>query len=276
MNSSPCDRFLPSGDLMHNVESLLRAHTSGLLGGSQMPEDAVVGVIPDDKLLDVLSLSMCLNYQRNSYGLWTAVRSSWNDESTRWVFDPSAVAVADESLLREALTKHKVALQPNKHVATWQRVARTIAGSFGGSFAGLIEAGGESVASTRNIVQVDRKSEFPYFSGPKIFNYWAYVVGDYCSVAWSDRSEISIAPDTHILQASVHLGICSEDVLDGTQASRLLVAAAWRSALDGSGISPIDVHTPLWLWSRLGFPQVVSAAAGAEVLERPAGQVRLF
>ena len=78
----------------------------------------------------------------------------------------------------------------------------------------------------------------------------------YCNVVWSDRAEISIAPDTHILQSSVRLGVAPVSVLDGSAKSRELVALQWKELLEGSQFAPIDIHTPLWLWSRGGFIEI--------------------
>ncbi|WP_230199470.1 hypothetical protein [Bacillus ndiopicus] len=58
------------------------------------------------------------------------------------------------------------------------------------------------------------------------------------------------------MKATVQLGLCSADVLNGTSEDRKVVAEAWEQALHGSGLAPIDVHTPLWLWSRAGFPVI--------------------
>lgn len=49
--------------------------------------------------------------------------------------------------------------------------------------------------------------------------------------------------------ASVRLGLVSEAA---AQPER--VAARWSEALAATALSPIDMHTPLWLWSRAGFP----------------------
>jgi len=106
-------------------------------------------------------------------------------------------------------------------------------------------------------MQGTRKSDFPYLSGPKIFNYWLYVVESYTDICWNSRELMTIAPDTHILKATVKLGLCSEEVLKGGTDDRKIVANAWERALKGTGIVPIDVHTPLWLWSRAGFPALV-------------------
>lgn len=75
-------------------------------------------------------------------------------------------------------------------------------------------------------MQGTRKSDFPYLSGPKIFNYWLYVLEKYTKVSWKSRELITIAPDTHILKATVKLGLCSEEVLNGGADDRHTVATA--------------------------------------------------
>ncbi|MED1726320.1 hypothetical protein [Brevibacillus parabrevis] len=146
-------------------------------------------------------------------------------------------------------------MQPNRHPEIWKSVSTGIThSSLKGDVAGMLESVQFDIASLKNMMQVTRKREFPYLSGPKIFNYWLYVMKTYTGVKWKSRELITIAPDTHIMKATVKLGLCSSDVLDGTAEDRNLVAEAWEEALRGSGLAPIDVHTPLWLWSRAGFP----------------------
>lgn len=92
---------------------------------------------------------------------------------------------------------HKIALQPNKHPLIWSKIAASLHQN-GGTLQ-LIQNHKSSIAEPRNYVQKTHKPNFPYLSGPKIFNYWLFVMEAYCGVKWIDREEISIAPDTHIL-----------------------------------------------------------------------------
>ena len=57
--------------IMAKVEKLLQLYHMGKLGGEVMPEDANPGFSPAS-LENYLyfTLSMALNYQRNSYTLW--------------------------------------------------------------------------------------------------------------------------------------------------------------------------------------------------------------
>ena len=240
---------------LKNINNLMRMHSEGLLGGETMPEDILIGVVSEEDLLEVLTLAMALNYQRNSYKLWESVVKAYQDEETRWIFNPSIVVNRDIDVIREALLLHRVGLQPNRHPEIWQRVARGIVHSSAkGNVLGLIESVQFDIHSLKELMQGTRKYDFPYLSGPKIFNYWLYVVESYTEICWNSRELMTIAPDTHILKATVKLGLCSEEVLRGETNDRKIVANAWERVLKGTGIIPIDVHTPLWLWSRAGFP----------------------
>ncbi|EEL92999.1 hypothetical protein CN445_29200 [Bacillus cereus] len=245
--------------LLKNVKSLLKMHSEGFLGGEVMPEDVLIHVVPDHKLMDVLTLAMALNYQRNSYTLWEAVVKAYQDEATKWIFSPNVAANSEIDILRNALLLHRVALQPNRHPEIWKRVAIGIVQSSPkGNVQGLIESVQFDISSLKKIMQGTRKSDFPYLSGPKIFNYWLYVLESYSNVSWKSRELITIAPDTHILKATVKLGLCSSEVLNGTAENRQTVAKVWENVLMGSEIPPIDIHTPLWLWSRAGFPPLLN------------------
>lgn len=243
--------------LLLNIQKLRQMHKTGLLGGEVMPEDALINVVPEGELANVLTLGMVLNYQRNSYTLWQSVAQAYLDPATRWIFNPRKLLERSIEDLREDLLQHRVALQPNRHPEIWYRVAQGIVqSSLKGDVQGLIESANCDIAILKEIMQESRKKEFPYLSGPKIFNYWLYVLEDYAGVKWNSRELITVAPDTHILKATVKLGLCTSEVLNGTADDRQTVAEAWEKALLGSGLTPIDVHTPLWLWSRAGFPHL--------------------
>lgn len=73
----------------------------------------------------------------------------------------------------------------------------------------------------------------------------------YGEVPLKNRSYIEIAPDTHVLQASIKLKVISQKEADSM--SRDTISQIWRTLLKESTIDPIDVHSPLWFWSRSGF-----------------------
>ncbi len=73
----------------------------------------------------------------------------------------------------------------------------------------------------------------------------------YGGIMLTNRDYIEIAPDTHITQCSVKLGVITAE--EARNLTKDAISEKWRLLLQGSGIDPIDMHSPLWFWSRNGF-----------------------
>lgn len=217
-----------------------------------MPEDSNPGVEKMNREVRIayFTLPMALNYQRDSYKLWEATLKTFNDPETRFVFDVEKVSKSSENRVRAALMKYKVALQPNKHINTWRTIAKTIYENWG-SFEKFFDATKGDFLTLKQVVNIEYKKGFPYLSGPKIFNYWSFIISTYGGVSLTNRDHIEIAPDTHITQCSVKLGVISSH--EALSLTKDAISAKWRELLKESGIDPIDMHPPLWFWSRNGF-----------------------
>lgn len=76
-------------EILKKVDILYLMWKQGKLGGEVMPEDANPGL--ERKSLEnylYFTLPMALNYQRNSYTLWENALKTYNDEQTKFVFNP--------------------------------------------------------------------------------------------------------------------------------------------------------------------------------------------
>lgn len=239
-------------EIIAAVRTLCALHKQGALGGARMPEDANPGLEKNSRdNFHYFTLPMALNYQRNSYRLWESALETFADPDTRFVFAPEAVALSGRSALCAALTKHGLALQPNRHTAIWETICETLVGHYSGDVRTLFESNNNDIALIREEVQITQKKGFPYLSGVKIANYWLYVMTRYTGADLRNRQCLSVAPDTHVIQASVMLGVVEDNADEN--ALRPRVAEAWTAILAGTDLCPIDVHTPLWLWSRRRF-----------------------
>ena len=235
-------------------QNLLKAYKNGRLGQTIMPEDSNPGFSDRDRelCLAYFTLPMALNYQRDSYKLWQSTLKTFVDPKTRFVFDVSEISLKSEEEIRKALLKYKLALQPNKHINTWRTIAKTIKDNWG-SFENFINFINGDFLKLKQTIQYDFKKGFPYLSGPKIFNYWSFIISNdrYGNVELKNRDYIEIAPDTHITQCSVKLGVITKK--EAETISKDEISERWRKLLKGSDIDPIDMHPPLWFWSRNGF-----------------------
>lgn len=239
-------------EILKRVEKLVALYHAGDLGGERMPEDANPHLEKhSDENLLYFTLPMALNYQRNSYSLWESALATWNDTATKDVFCPAKVLKMSEGQLREKLTKHKVAIQPNKQPQIWKTLCSTFQKKFDGSVKMFFEKFDFDVKLIKTYIS-QNKRDFPYLSGTKIVNYWLYVMSQQSGFEFKNRKDISVAPDTHVLQASERLGVVTSEELKKSNA-RELVSKRWEEILQGSKFEPIDIHTPFWLWSRNGF-----------------------
>jgi len=217
-----------------------------------MPEDSNPGFSEKEKewRLAYFSLPMSLNYQRDSYKLWEAALKTYKDKQTKEIFSVERVCKLSVEELRKKLTKYKVALQPNKHIATWKTISETVFNNWGG-FGNLFESAENDLIIIKEWLCTKYKKGFLYLSGPKIFNYWSFIISTYGQVPLKNKQLIEIAPDTHVTKCSVVLGLITS--LEAEKLSKEEISKRWREALRGSEIDPIEMHPPLWFWSRNGF-----------------------
>ncbi len=238
--------------ILDKVYKLKALYKEGALGGEVMPEDSNPDLPLDSEQNYIyFTLPMALNYQRNSYVLWQQALKTYQDKNTFDVFNPRSVIAMPEQELREKLTKYKVALQPNKQPVIWHKLCETLCRDFDGSIKTFFQKFDYNIFQIKEYI-MSHKKDFPYLSGDKILNYWLYVMTEYTSGIFSHRESITIAPDTHVLQASIKLGIIQEKDLTRSDI-RVYTSEKWSALLAGTDLVPIDMHTPLWLWSRNGF-----------------------
>lgn len=236
--------------VLKRVERLIKAYQEGLLGGEKMPEHENPCLEKASKENYMyFTLPMALNYQRNSYVLWECANRLYKDEPS--LFDSRSVSKIAEEKLRELLAAYKVALQPNKQPVIWKTLCNTINYRFDGDIRNFFKEMGYEVARIKDYIQKNKK-DFPYLGGTKICNYWLYVMEQYTDAAFVDRENITVAPDTHVIQASTKLGIITQQEAEMPCAQEIAVNR-WHDLLEATDYVPIDVHTPMWLWSRGKF-----------------------
>jgi hypothetical protein len=238
--------------IIQNCRTLLQAYKKGKLGYMKMPEDSNPSFSDEDKEIRLVyfTLPMALNYQRDSYKLWESVLKTFQDNETKIIFNIKNSANLDEEKLREYLIKYKIALQPNKHIATWQKISKTILENWG-SISNLLEYANYDFLKLKDIIQNKFKKGFPYLSGPKIFNYWSFIIQEYGKIKLKNSEFIEIAPDTHITKCSVILGVINQEESENLTKDK--ISERWREILKETEINPIDMHPPLWFWSRNNF-----------------------
>lgn len=236
-------------NLLPWLRLLLDVYWAGKLGGTTHEVFPDVAKSCRENYL-YFTLAPALNFQRASEGLWRSALATYSDETTQFVFFPENVRGGEERY-RTALTRHGLALQPVKHTSIWYRLCSTLSERHGGDPRALLEYCDCDVPTIKEYLAENRRL-FPYLSGPKLSNYWLYMLLSFTDVDLKHREEISIIPDVHVRKATVRLGLADVRAAEDP----MYVAEIWRRVLGGSGLVPIDLHAPLWRWSRAAFPDI--------------------
>ncbi len=137
----------------------------------------------------------------------------------------------------------------------WIALCTTFVELFNGDIRQLFDMLDNDVDKIRDYIQKQNKKKFPYLSGTKICNYWLYVIYQYTDRKYKNMECLTVAPDTHVVQATHKLGLINDEELNRNDV-QLIVIDRWNELLKGTEFKPIDIHTPLWLWSRNGFKEV--------------------
>lgn len=196
------------------------------------------------------TLPCSINFQRSSPSLWKSALDTYNDAETRFLFDPELVVNTSMADVQSGMKKHKLALQYNKHPHIWKTISHTLVDKFEGDPRRIIAIGENSIPKIIQILNANKQG-FPYLSGLKISNYWLFILSRFTNVQYTDAQQLSIIPDTHVIRASIHMGL----VPNGSNAQ--LVDKIWRSILDELSIPPGEMHSALWLWSRNQFHPII-------------------
>ncbi len=242
-------------EVLKKCEILMIMYKKGLLGGEVMPEDENPHL--DNASLEnflYFTLPMSLNYQRNSYTLWEGANKTFHDPETKFVFYPDEVVKRSFEEVQTALVKYKVALQKNKQTEIWIKLCQTFINLFAGDIRLLLSNCNNDVNEIRDFI-VCHKKDFPYISGTKLVNYWLYVIMQYTNIRYVNPECLTVAPDTHVVKATNRLGLISDEELESSNVQEIVIDR-WNKLFMNTPYKPIDIHTPLWLWSRNGFREL--------------------
>lgn len=241
---------------LKKIENLYNAYKEGKLGGEFMPEDENPNLEKSSKEnFNYFTLPMALNYQRNSYKLWESAKKTYIDPETNFIFNTKDVINSSFEDVQRALIKYRLALQKDKQTQIWIKLCNTIETILNGDIRNLFKINNFDVNKIRKYMQIDHKKDFPYLSGNKLCNYWMYVIYQYTNINYINREALTIAPDIHVLRSSVKFEIITQKEFESSNA-QILCINNWNEILKGTKFTPIDIHTPLWLWGRSGFKEI--------------------
>jgi hypothetical protein len=180
--------------------------------------------------------------------MWSSALKTYQDKETNYLFYPEKVVKTDYSKVMRDLRKHKLSMQPTKHCNIWIALSKTLVTYYNNDPRLILKEKDFDVVEIINLLQKEKKEIFPYLGGQKLSNYWLFILSHFTDVKFKNVEEISIIPDTHVIKSSIQLG-----VVDEKSADPKTVELAWRPILKQLSISPTEMHSALWRWSRENF-----------------------
>jgi flagellar biosynthesis/type III secretory pathway chaperone len=234
-------------EILERIYKLKDIYDDGLI--PQLHKHEVNPNLPKESRENYLyfTLPVCLNFQRSSPAMWSSALATYIDPKTNYLFYPEEVVKREFHEIQNDLLKHKLALQKNKHVQIWQTLSETLYNDYSSDPRKLIEEANSDVDTIIRLLQESDKKKFPYLRGPKMSNYWLFILNQFSDIQLKNLQNLSIIPDTHVIQCSVHLEIV------GKNPKAEEVAKKWKELLLGTKLTTVELHPILWNWSRNKF-----------------------
>lgn len=204
-----------------------------------------------------ITLVVSIDYQRNADQLWDAGRKTFEDERTRWLFNPNEVVKKSHSEIVQAMKMHKLAKKPQKDTSIWFNVSKSLFEAYESDPKNLIEqCNNDALIIFNKKFDLRFKRSFPFLSGDKIFPLWIRMLHDNVKMDLSNLDKVPIPVDVHIARATFTTG-CLAGKYKGTISDvKDKIDEAWKKTLESIRhprlVYRLQLDEPLWHLSKYG------------------------
>ncbi|MEM0024778.1 MAG: hypothetical protein QXV98_03630 [Thermofilaceae archaeon] len=203
-----------------------------------------------------ITLTVALDYRRDSDKLWAAARRTFEDERTRWLFFPEEVVKRERREVEEAMKTYGIYIQKND-VDAWIRISHGLFTFYGSDPLNIVK---ECDFDAQEVFNKKRdqtfKKNFPYLTGDKIFALWIRMLYDVAGIQLKNLDKVPIPVDVHVARATFTTGGLTgkyEGMLSNV-AHR--IDKVWENAVKLARHPELtfrlQLDEPLWLLSRHG------------------------
>jgi hypothetical protein len=241
--------------------------TEGIHGMHDMPEDKPPRCVKQGSLDHTifLTLTVAIDYQRDAHALWDAARATWEDPTTRYLFDLNDVSTVSFGRELQDMQKHRLSKKHEKDAGIWRTVAGSFARKWGGDPRNFLADCGWDAPTVLQRLKDDHhstdggmKKDFPYLGGNKIGPLWLRMLRDNAGVATlRNLEQVPIPVDIHIARASLCLGVVKGEYSGTIDPIFQDIRKAWAESVKGLEVEErpmiaLDVDEPLWHLSKFG------------------------
>jgi len=241
--------------------------TSGIHGLKEMPEDMLPAGVAESSLEHLLfiTLTVSIDYQRDSVALWEKARAAFENPQTRYLFDPHSAHETSCEKFKQDMMETGLSQKHEKDCLIW----RTISDSFLKKWQGdprnfLADCNWDAVeilSRLRSDTHTDNNKstwDFPFLRGPKIGPLWIRMLRDNLKYEnLRSLEEVPIPVDIHVAKASLCLGLVTGEYYGSLVKLFDSIRSLWKESTrglthKGRDMIALDVDEPLWTLSRVG------------------------
>jgi len=241
--------------------------TNGIHGRTNMPEDIEPHSLIRGSLDHIffITLTVSIDYQRDSPSLWESSRKTFDDPETRYLFDPKLLHETPFRKIGEDMQKYKLSRKPQKDANTWRTVGVTFYKKWKGDPRNFLQDCNwnsplilRRLRDDKHIYSGRQVSDFPYLRGPKIGPLWLRMLRDNVGITQLENLEnVPIPVDIHIARATLATGIVRGQFRGRLDEVFEYIRKAWFESVKGLSIKnremiALDVDEPLWHLSKYG------------------------
>ena len=155
-------------ELLYNAFS-----TNGIHGRTDMPEDIMSKDMEKGSLEHIffITLTVSIDYQRDAPLLWESARRTFEDQRTRYLFNPERLHEESFTKMVDDMQKYKLSKKPQKDAKIWRTVGVTFYKKWQGDPRIFLQNCSWDSLSILDHLK-DKKSDYPYLCGDKIGPLW--------------------------------------------------------------------------------------------------------
>lgn len=241
--------------------------TNGILGRNDMPEDSPPEQIERGSLEHILflTLTVTIDYQRNADELWRASCRSYDDSSTRYLFNPQDLHLTPFQKEMEDMQKYGLSKKIQNDAWHWRTVGVTFYKKWGGDPRNFLANCDWDAPTILNRLKKDTHTyngrewlDFPYLRGDKIGPLWLRMLRDNAGITEiRNMDKVPIPVDIHIARASLAVGVVRGQYNGSLPELYNQIRQVWFESvrdlsIEGRSMIALDIDEPLWHLSRYG------------------------
>ncbi len=246
-----CDKFL----------------TEGIHGLKDMPEDIMPKGMEKGSLEHVMfiTLTVSIDYQRDAPALWRAARETFEDENTRYLFDPKSLDETPIEKIIADMQKHKLSKKPQKDARIWKALGIAFYRKWDGNPQNFLQCCNwdaptvlKQLKNSVHLYNGRKVPDYPYLRGDKIGPLWLRMLRDNVGITkLKNLGDIPIPVDIHIARATLTTGVVRGQFKGRLNDLFEHIRMAWFESVRGLTIKnrpmiALDVDEPLWHLSKYG------------------------